>query len=90
MIGARIVMSGAALVLGVRLYNLVTRALLGVDVIGNELRIALNVLTTAFMVTSAIFTFRRSNNRIVRAAVVIGALLVLLGTLLILADAIRH
>lgn len=83
-------MSGAALVLGVRLYNLVTRALLGVDVIGNELRIALNVLTTAVMVTSAIFTFRRSNNRIVRAVVVIGALLVLLGTLLILADAIRH
>jgi len=41
-------------------------------------------------VASAIFTFRRSNNRIVRASVVIGALLVLLGTLLMLADAIRH
>ncbi len=83
-------MSGAAIVLGVSLYNLATRSLLGVDVIGNELHIASSILIAMTLVASAIFTFRRSNNRIVRASVVIGALLVLLGTLLMLADAIRH
>jgi len=90
MIGARIVMSGAAIILGVSLYNLATRSLLGVDVIGNELRIALNVLSSAVIVTSAVFTFRRSSNRVIRALMVIAALLAVLGTLLMLADAIRH
>lgn len=83
-------MSGAAIILGVSLYNLATRSLLGVDVIGNELRIALNVLSSAVIVTSAVFTFRRSSNRVIRALMVIAALLAVLGTLLMLADAIRH
>lgn len=60
------------------------------DVIGNEMRIALNVLISAIIVTSAVFTFRRSNNGIVRALVVIAVLLALLGTLLILTESIRH
>ena len=58
--------------------------------IGNELRIALNVLSSAVIVTSAVFTFRRSSNRGIRALMVIAALLAVLGTLLMLADAIRH
>lgn len=58
--------------------------------IGNAMRIALNVLISAIIVTSAVFTFRRSNNGIVRALAVIAALLTLLGTLLILTDSIRH